>query len=105
MSVNFQICPYCKIEYNIDLGDDGPLINANHNCQRGENMGVTRLSEELTRTMDDLTADAAKEVNSLSADKQLNLAAYLKYSFGPLCRGMEDGDWLREADTILSITQ
>ena len=73
--------------------------------RKGGNMGVTRMSEAIQQTLDmDLNADVSGVVNSFASDKRTSLAAYLKYSFGPLCRGMEDGDWLREADTILSIT-
>lgn len=44
---------------------------------------------------------ACKTASKLSKDKVFNLAAYLKYNFGPCLQGMTDADWMKEAEVIL----
>lgn len=34
--------------------------------------------------------------------KKIRLAGYLKFTFGPVCSGMTDEDWLIETETILT---
>ena len=42
-----------------------------------------------------------KAVRKLSNDRVFNLAAYMKYSYGPCLHGEADEDWIDEAREVL----
>lgn len=66
-------------------------------------MTVTEGSERLDFAGIAPDIDIASWARTLSDDSRFNLAAYLKYSFGVLCSGMTDEDWILEADTVLEV--
>ena len=63
---------------------------------------INQIGEEWTgsTSKDDISVVTIRAAKKLSKDNLFNLAAYLRYNFGPCLSGETDSDWLFTAKEI-----